>query len=95
MAMPRTFLRRGQAFDRVTIDFAGGAGAAQARAFVHDVLIRAHGFAMAHRLTKRLAVSGGRFRTAVAHRKIKALIRCLRLLIDNGLIKVFVAGKRV
>ena len=93
--MLSTFIYRGKIFNRVTIKFMGGPAAAQARAFVHDVLIRAHGFATATRLTKKLAEAGGQFRTAVAKAKIKILKRRLRLLVDAGLIKLFVAGKLV
>lgn len=95
MMMPRTFTRNGQSFDRVTIDFAGGPGACQARAFVHDVLIRAHGLRTARRLTKAVAVAGGRFRVAIARRAVKALKRRLRLLVELGLIELFVAGRRI
>ena len=93
--MPRTFERDGELFDRVTIDFAGGRNAPQARAFVHDVLIRAHGYRTARRLTKALAVAGGRFRTAIARRAVTALKRRLLLLVRTGVINLYVAGRRV
>ena len=80
--MPRTFEFDGELFDRVTIDFAGGRNAPQVRAFVHDVLIRAHGYRTARRLTKALAMAGGRFRVAIARRAVKALKRRLFFLSD-------------
>jgi len=95
MGMPRTFVRKGLSFDRVTIVFKKGAAASQARAFVADVLHRAHGFRTASRLTDVLARSGGRFRVAIAQQKVRALTRRLRLLIEAGLITLFVAGRRV
>jgi hypothetical protein len=95
MTMPPTFYQKGQWYDRVTVEFAGGLQACQARALVHDALIRAHGFPAARRLTKVLAVAGGRFRVAIARCKVKALVRRLRLLLKAGLIKLFVAGRRV
>ena len=93
--MPRTFQRDGEVFDRVTIDFAGGRNAPQVRAFVHDALIRAHGYRTASRLTKALAVAGGRFRVAIARRAVKALQRRLLLLVRTGSIDLYVAGRRV
>lgn len=95
MLIPRTFIQDGELFDRVTIEFTGGPRAPQARAVVHDVLSRAHGFRTTRRLTKALALAGGRFRVAIAHRAIKALKRRLLLLVEAGLIKLFVAGQRV
>lgn len=95
MAMPTSLFRDGEWYDRVTVKFSGGKGAAQARAWVHDALIRAHGFRTATRLTKRLAVSGGRFRVPIARRLTKKLVRRLRLLIDAKMITVFVAGRSV
>ena len=93
--MPRSFYRNGQWFDRVTIDFIRGHNAPQTRAFVHDALIRTHGFRTARRLTKALAVAGGRFRVAIAQRAIKVLKRSLRLLVRTGWIDLYVAGQRV
>ena len=93
--MRRTFTVNGETFDRVTIDFAGGSRACQARAYAHDVLVRAHGFPTARHLTRALAVAGGRFRVAIARRKVKMLKRRLRLLVEAGLIRLFVAGQRV
>lgn len=93
--MPKSFSYRGQWFERVTIVFAGGGGACQARSFVQDVLHRAHGFRTARNLTVELARRGGRFRVAIARRAVKKLCRRLTLLIEAGLIELFVAGRRV
>ena len=93
--MPRSFVHRGQWFDRVTIIFAGGPSACQARAFVQDVLHRTHGFRTAKHLTDKLARKGGRFCTAIARRVVTQLRRRLKLLVRSGLITLFVAGKRV
>lgn len=93
--IPRSFLRNGKLFYRVTIDFVGGIGACQARALVHDVLIRAHGFRTARRLTDLLATVGGRFQTAIARSEIRALKERLGLLVNAGLIDLYVAGRRV
>lgn len=93
--MPRSFKRDGRIFDRVTIDFTDSSNAAQVRAFVHDVLICAHGYNTARRLTKRLAMSGGRFRVAIARYKVRALRKRLLPLIRGNMIALFVAGQRV
>ncbi|MER8817196.1 hypothetical protein NKJ36_25045 [Mesorhizobium sp. M0142] len=95
MVMPKMFIRSGELYYRVSIIFTGGRYAPQVRAFVHDVVIRAHGLRTARRLTKALAVKGGLFRVAIARRAVKALKRRLLLLIDAGLIKLFVGGRRV
>lgn len=95
MTMPTSFIRDGQLYGRVTIDFAGGWRAAPARALVQDVLSRAHGFRTARHLTKALAVAGGRFRVAIARRAVKALTRQLLILIEAGCIELYVAGRRV
>jgi hypothetical protein len=93
--MPPTFFHRGERFDRVTILFKRGASACQARSFVQDVLHRAHGFKTAKRLTDELARGGGRFRVAIARRVVGRLKRRLKLLIEAGLIRLFVAGRLV
>lgn len=93
--MPPSFFHQGERFYRVTIDFKGGASASQARAFVQDVLHRAHGFQTATDLTDRLARKGGRFRVAIARRAVKRLKRRLMLLVEAGLIRLFVAGRLV
>ena len=93
--IPRTFLHQGKWFDRVTIRFAGGKAARQSRAYVQDVLIRTHGYPTIRRLTDALAAAGGRFQLAVARSRVKALRRRLRLLIDAGLVDVWVRGQRV
>jgi hypothetical protein len=51
------------------------------------------GIRTARRLTKAIAVAGGRFRVAIAQRAVKRLKR--RLLVELGLIELFVAGRRV
>jgi hypothetical protein len=93
--MPPAFERDGELFDRVTIDFAAGRNAAHAGTLVHDALIRAHGYRMARRFTKALAVAGGRFPVAIARRAVKALKRRLRLIDRTGLIDLYVAGRRM
>lgn len=93
--MQKTFTRCGEIFDRVTIVFAGGRTAPQARAVVQDALARAHGFRTFRWLTDNLAVAGGRFRVAIARRVVKALKRRLHFLIAAGLVRLFVAGRRV
>jgi hypothetical protein len=93
--MPPSFVYRGEKFDRVTVLFKGGPSACQARAFVQDVLHRAHGFRTATNLTNKLAQQGGRFRVAIARRVVRELKRRLKLLIEAGLIRLFVAGRLV
>lgn len=93
--MPPTFVRRGERFDRVTVLFKGGPSACQARSFVQDALHRAHGFRTATNLTDKLARKGGRFRVAIARRIVGKLKRRLKLLIEAGLIRLFVAGHLV
>lgn len=95
MAMPRSFYRKDTLFYRVTIVFISPPQALSARAWIHDALIRAHGYATAHGLTRFCAKRTGRFRTAVACAKIKALKRRLRLLVEAGIIELFVRGNRV
>lgn len=95
MPMPRSFYRQTTLFDRVTIVFASQPQALSARAWVQDALIRAHGYATAHGLTRFCVKQIGRFRTAVARTKTKALKRRLRLLVETGIIELFVRGKRV
>lgn len=93
--IPRSFYSNGQRFDRVSIVFVQSQFALQARALVHDALIRAHGYKTAHHLTRRLVEARRMFRVGVAHNKIRALKRRLRLLVEAGIIKLFVAGRRV
>lgn len=93
--MARTFIRNGQIFDRVTIDFVAQKRAPQARAWVNDSLIRAHGYRTAARLTQARIKKDGRFRVAIARRKIKALKFRLRPLLESEMIDLFVAGRRV
>jgi hypothetical protein len=93
--LPRTFLRRGELFYRVTILFCGGSSASQVRAYVQDVLHRAHGFTTATGLTDSLAKGSGRFRVPVARRAVKKLTHRLRPMIAAGMIHVFVAGEAV
>ena len=95
MPMPRSFYRQTELFDRVTIVFVSRPQALSARAWVQDALIRAHGYGTAHGLTRFCVKQIGRFRTAVARAKIKALKRRLRLLVETGVIELFVRGKRV
>ena len=95
MMMARTFTRDGETFDRVTIDFVAPRRARQARALVHDALIRAHGFRTAARLTQVRIEKDGRFRVAIARKKIKALKFRLRPLLEGQVIDLFVAGRRV
>ena len=95
MVMPRSFYRKSTLFDRVTIVFLKTQQALSARALVHDALIRAHGFSTASGLTGYCVKRIGRFRTGVARGKIKALKRRLRLLVEAGVISLFVRGKRV
>jgi hypothetical protein len=59
------------------------------------VLHRAHGFGTAKRLTDELARRGGRFRVAIARRVVGRLKRRLKLLVEAGLIRLFVAGRLV
>jgi len=93
--IPRTFVRNGETFDRVTIDFVERKQARQARPVVHDALIRAHGFSTTTRLTQRRVETVGRFRVAIARKKIKALTSRLRPLLKDKIIKLFVAGRRL
>jgi hypothetical protein len=93
--IPRSFYSNGRRFDRVSIVFVQSRFALQARALVHDALIRTHGFKTAHHLTCRLVEARRVFRVGVAHNKIGGLKRRLRLLIEAGIIKLFVAGRRV
>ncbi|MES4993069.1 hypothetical protein ABVB70_22355 [Agrobacterium radiobacter] len=95
MDIPRTFYRNSTLFDRVTIVFLKSMQALSARSLVHDALIRAHGFATASGLTSFCVKRIGRFRTGIARGKIKALKRRLRLLVEAGIISLFVRGKRV
>lgn len=93
--MPTSFYRNATLFDRVTIVFRKQGLALSARAMVHDALVRAHGFATAHGLTRYCVKRIGRFRTGIARGKIKALKRRLRLLVEAGIIDLYVRGKRV
>jgi len=93
--VPPSFVYRGERFDRVTVQFKGGSSACQARAFVQDALHRTHGFRTATNLTDKLARKGGRFRVAIARRVVGRLRRRLKLLIEAGLIRLFVAGRLV
>lgn len=95
MAIPKSFYRDNMLFYRVTVVFLRPLQALSARAWVHDALIRAHGYATAHGLTRSCVKRIGRFRTAVAREKVKALKRRLRLLVEAGIINLFVRGKRV
>lgn len=55
MPMPRSFYRKATLFDRVTIVFLSQPQALSARAWVQDALIRAHGYATAHGLTRSVS----------------------------------------
>jgi hypothetical protein len=95
VGLPRTFLKNGVQYVRVTVRFVAGGWALAARAFVHDVLIHTHGFRIARRLNRAVAASGGRFQVMIARRHQRWVTRQLRVLDDAGVIVAFVNGRRV